>query len=169
VAGFDGTALYLRGVAISDESGTAITAIADAVGVEAVIEARPEATADDAADLEEQLNAFVADNPIRFEPNSAVLTAEGVAVLDQLAARALEFSGVAITVEGHTDTDGEAAANLALSQLRADAVGEALVERGLDADAISAEGFGEQQPVLVDGVEDKLASRRVEFRIQTTP
>ncbi len=166
-AGFDGTALYLGGVAISDESGTAITAIADAVGVEANIEARPDATASDAADLELQLNAFVADNPIRFEPNSAVLTAEGVAVLDQLATLALQFTGVAITVEGHTDTDGEAAGNLTLSQLRADAVRTALVERGLDAAAITAEGFGEQQPVVIAGVEDKLASRRVEFRIQT--
>jgi outer membrane protein OmpA-like peptidoglycan-associated protein len=48
-------------------------------------------------------------------------------------------------------------------------VREALVERGLDGTAITAEGFGEQQPVLIAGVEDKLASRRVEFRIQTTP
>lgn len=169
VAGFDGTALYLNGVAVSDEAGTAIAAIATAVGVDAAIEARPDATADDAAELEQELNAFVGDNPIRFEPNSAVLTPDGVSVVDQLATLALRFTGVAITVEGHTDTDGDAAGNLTLSQLRAEAVREALVERGLDAAAITAEGFGEQQPVLIAGVEDKLASRRVEFRIQTTP
>ncbi len=168
-AGFDGTGLYLTGVAISEETGTAIAAIATAVGVDAEIEARPDATAADAAELEQELNAFVVDNPIRFEPNSAVLTADGVSVVDQLATLALQFAGVAITVEGHTDTDGDAAANLTLSQLRADAVREALVERGLDAAAVTAEGFGEQQPVVVAGVEDKLASRRVEFRIQTTP
>lgn len=167
-AGFDGSALYLTGVAISDESGTAIAAIATAVGVDADITSRPDATADDAAELEQQLNAFVADNPVRFEPNSAVLTADGVGVVDQLATLALQFAGVAITVEGHTDTDGDAAGNLTLSQLRAEAVREALVERGLDVAAVTAEGFGEQQPVVVAGVEDKLASRRVEFRIQTT-
>jgi OOP family OmpA-OmpF porin len=168
-AGFDGTALYLDGVAISDETGSAIGAIAAAVGVDADITARPDATADDAAALEQELNAFVTDNPIRFEQSSAVLTDEGIAVVDQLATLALRFDGVAITVEGHTDTDGDATANLTLSQARADAVRDALVERGLDAAAVTAEGFGEQQPVVVDGVEDKLASRRVEFRIQTTP
>jgi outer membrane protein OmpA-like peptidoglycan-associated protein/uncharacterized surface protein with fasciclin (FAS1) repeats len=168
VAGFDGTTLYLTGVAISGEAATAITAIASAVGVEADIEARPEATEGDAARLEEQLNEFVDANPIRFEPNSAVLTADASDVLDQLATFALEFAGVEITVEGHTDTDGNAAANLTLSQLRADAVRLALASRGLDADAITAQGFGEQRPVLSAGIEDKDASRRVEFRIEAT-
>ena len=39
----------------------------------------------------------------------------------------------------------------------------ALVERGIDAGRLSADGVGAAEPILVDGVEDKLASRRVEF------
>ena len=78
------------------------------------------------------------------------------------------FEGVTITVEGHTDSDGDAIANQILSQQRAEAVRAALAERGVGAATITAEGFGEDRPVLVNGVEDKDASRRVEFRIETT-
>ena len=72
---------------------------------------------------------------------------------------------MAITVAGHTDSDGDADENLVLSQLRAAAVRQALVDRGVEAEAVTAEGFGSTRPVLVDGVEDKAASRRVEFQV----
>ena len=45
------------------------------------------------------------------------------------------------------------------------AVQEALIERGVSRGAVRYEGFGSTQPVLVDGVEDKVASRRVEFAV----
>ena len=105
---------------------------------------------------------------MRFQPGSAVLTADAEAVLDQLAAQALAFGGVTVTIEGHTDSDGDANANLSLSQQRAEAVLAGLVARGLDEGSLTAEGFGETQPVLVGGAEDKDASRRVEFRIEAT-
>ncbi len=38
-----------------------------------------------------------------------------------------------------------------------------LIDNGIDADRLQAIGFGETQPILVDGVEDKAASRRIEF------
>ena len=66
-------------------------------------------------------------------------------------------------IEGHTDTDGDDALNLALSQDRADAVKAFLVDAGIDESRLVATGFGETQPILVDGVEDKAASRRIEF------
>jgi outer membrane protein OmpA-like peptidoglycan-associated protein len=47
-------------------------------------------------------------------------------------------------------------------------VRQALIDRGILADSITAVGFGSEQPVLVDGVEDKAASRRVEFRVVAT-
>lgn len=167
VSGFDGTSLYVRGVYVSEATRDAMQSVADAVGAGAELEPRPDASAADAAALETALNEFVAANPIRFEPTSAVLSADATGVLDELAAQALAFGGVTITIEGHTDSDGDANVNLALSQQRAEAVVAALVERGLDPASLTAEGFGDTQPVLVDGVEDKDASRRVEFRIGT--
>lgn len=168
-AGFDGTTVYASGVVASPAGRDAFTLVAASVDVDAMLEDPPEATVDDAADLEAELNAFVAENPITFPPSSAALDPDALVVVDRLAADALQFTGVAITVEGHTDSDGIPIENLQLSQNRADAVRAALVERGLPEAAVEAVGFGSERPILVDGVEDKAASRRVEFRVVTTP
>jgi outer membrane protein OmpA-like peptidoglycan-associated protein/uncharacterized surface protein with fasciclin (FAS1) repeats len=169
VAGFDGSSLHVAGSYPGDNERDAMTAVADSVGAVAELEPRPDATDDDAIDLEAELNAFVAENPILFEPGSAELSPSADAVIDRIALEAQQFTGVAITVEGHTDSDGVPIENLILSRLRANAVRDALVARGIDAASITAEGFGSDVPVLVDGVEDKAASRRVEFRVVATP
>ena len=70
-------------------------------------------------------------------------------------------------IEGHTDTDGSEDGNLELSQARAESVLAFLVDNGLEAERFTAVGFGETQPVLDDaGVEDKEASRRIEFNVR---
>ena len=147
-----------------------VSSVAAAANVDAVtpLEPRPQATSTDAGTLEAGLNAFVTANPILFEPGAAVLTPSAVAIIDQVAAQALAFGGIAITVEGHTDTDGDPVANVTLSQARANTVREALIERGLDGDTLTAVGFGSDQRVIVDGVEDKEASRRVAFHVAAT-
>lgn len=167
VVGFDGTGISVTGIYRSDQARDVFTAAAAAVEATVELEPPPSATADDAIDLEVQLNAFVAQNPIRFEPGAAVLGETAFAVVDRLARDTQRFTGLSITVEGHTDSDGDAGANLRLSQARADAVRAALVERGVAPEEIAAVGFGSEQPLIVDGVEDKLASRRVEFRVVT--
>lgn len=165
--GYRDGALYVDGVYLGDAERAAMEAAAVAESATADLEPRPQATDAQASTLEADLNAFVVANPVRFEVGSAVLTADAQGVIDALAALAIEFAGVQITVEGHTDSDGDPGRNLTLSQQRAEAVRAALIERGLDAASLIAEGFGSQQPVLVNGVEDKDASRRVEFRIST--
>lgn len=52
-----------------------------------------------------------------------------------------------IRVEGHTDSSGEAEANLELSQQRADAVRQALIDLGVDGDRITSAGMGEDFPI----------------------
>ncbi len=166
--GFASGAISLTGTYLADADGDAMRAAAAAEGVDAQLEQLPPATIDQAAQLEDELNQFVAANPIRFESGSSVLADESAAVLDELAARLAEVPGVTVSVEGHTDSEGDPGRNLTLSQQRADAVRAGLIERGLDQSLVTATGFGITQPVLVDGVEDKDASRRVEFRIATT-
>jgi OOP family OmpA-OmpF porin len=168
-SGFNGVAMYANGVYLTEPGRDAFLAAAAAVDVEAVLTPPPTATEDDAAGLEQQLNAFVADNPILFEPSSAVLTDSAFSVLDRLARDAQQFGGIRITVEGHTDSDGVPIENLQLSRNRAEAVRTALIGRGIAAAAVDAVGFGSERPVIVDGVEDKGASRRVEFRVMTAP
>lgn len=166
--GFDGSSLYISGVYASDAGLAAVQTVAASLGVTAVLEPRPEATGTEATTLEADLNAFVQANPILFDQGAATLSASAAAIIDQIAARALAFGGIALTVEGHTDSDGDPNKNLALSQQRADTVRDALIERGLSAESITAIGYGSDQRVIVAGVEDKDASRRVAFQVEAT-
>ena len=87
---------------------------------------------------------------------------------DQLGqvAQALQDQGEIkpIVVEGYTDSVGSDAANLKLSQARAEAVRSYLVSKGLPGDKLSAVGRGESSPVASNDTPDGRANnRRVEI------
>lgn len=163
--GYDGSALFVRGIVASPEAAEAVTALAEELEAAAELAPRPLASQDDAVALESELNALVAATPVRFEQGGTELLPDAAVVIDRAAALALRLDGIAIVVEGHTDGDGSPARNAQLSQARADAVRDALIVRGLDESAVTAEGLGSQRRIFVDGREDKEASRRVEFRV----
>jgi outer membrane protein OmpA-like peptidoglycan-associated protein len=72
-----------------------------------------------------------------------------------------------LRVEAHTDDQGPDAANLALSQKRADAVKKALVDAGIGGSRITAVGRGEAAPVADNATADGRArNRRVEITVQ---
>lgn len=167
-SGFDGIGLFVSGTYLTEAGRDAVREVADAVGAVADLRPPAAATAADASALEAALNAYVAVNPILFEPGSAVLSGSAAPVLERVARDAQQFAGVAITVEGHTDSAGDPSQNLALSNYRALVVRQALIDLGVPAESITAVGYGSTRPVLVDGVEDKSASRRVEFRVVVT-
>ena len=69
-------------------------------------------------------------------------------------------------IEGHTNRVGPADYNLRLSDARANAVREAIVERGTDADRVSSIGYGESKPIASNrSRRGRAANRRVEFKI----
>lgn len=71
-----------------------------------------------------------------------------------------------IEIRGHTDDVGSAQANQILSMQRAKAVRDYLVERGISADRLSYEGYGESQPLVPnDSPEQRQINRRTEFII----
>jgi outer membrane protein OmpA-like peptidoglycan-associated protein len=69
-----------------------------------------------------------------------------------------------MTVEGHTDSQGKAAYNQALSERRAQVVRDYLVARGIAADRVSAQGFGSSRSVADNtSSEGRANNRRVEI------
>jgi outer membrane protein OmpA-like peptidoglycan-associated protein len=67
-----------------------------------------------------------------------------------------------ILVEGHTDIKGSESYNQQLSERRAQAVRDALVNRGVDSRRLRVIGYGESQPISSDDA----MNRRVELRIE---
>jgi len=68
-----------------------------------------------------------------------------------------------IRIEGHTDATGAAAFNLRLSQARADSVRNALIERGIDPERMTAVGMGEDFPIATNETEaGRARNRRVD-------
>ena len=72
-----------------------------------------------------------------------------------------------VTVEGHTDTQGDDAYNKDLSQRRAAAVVEMLVANGVDGSMLDAIGYGEERPIADNRTKKGRAkNRRVEFVVE---
>jgi len=102
--------------------------------------------------------------PVTFENNSATLTPQGLAVVANLATILKAHPTVRISIQGHTDSRGSDASNLALSQTRAQAVLDALRAQGIAADRMSAAGFGERRPKVPDTSDaNRAVNRRVEL------
>lgn len=73
---------------------------------------------------------------------------------------------IKVELGGHTDSDGDDAKNQLLSENRAKAVVEYLVEKGIAKDRLSYKGYGETQPVVPnDSPENKAKNRRTEVKI----
>ena len=71
-----------------------------------------------------------------------------------------------VRIEGHTDSKGADAYNMELSQRRADAVKEYLMEHGISEEILVAIGYGETRPVDTnDTAEGRAKNRRIEFFI----
>lgn len=112
------------------------------------------------------INTVIELGEVQFEVISAIITPAGQAELQKAVEFFEENPDANAVIEGHTDTDGPAGPNQGLSERRANAVRDFLISQGVDGSRLTAEGFGETQPIIVDGVEDKVASRRIELNIR---
>lgn len=101
-----------------------------------------------------------------FDTGRATLTAESGAVLDNIAAILKAYPAVKLKVGGYTDSVGDEAANLDLSESRAEATVAALVTRGIDGNRLDPEGYGEEFPKGDNGTEEgRQMNRRIDIRV----
>jgi OmpA-OmpF porin, OOP family len=103
-------------------------------------------------------------NGIRFDVNKAIIKPESMGVINSIYSMLKEHPEVNLSVEGHTDSDGDDASNQSLSERRAKAVADQLVSMGIPASRLTSKGWGETKPVGANNTpEGKAANRRVEF------
>ena len=102
---------------------------------------------------------------IYFDVNKDVVKPESYGTLKEIAKILNEVPDVKVKILGHTDSDGQDAANLDLSKRRAASVKAELAKSfGVNTDRLETDGLGETQPVAPnDSPVNKALNRRVEF------
>lgn len=104
---------------------------------------------------------------VHFDFDKSNIRPDAVPVLDEAVETLKAEGGIAVIVDGHTDSVGSEAYNQRLSQRRADAVRQYLVQHGIPSGRVTSEGFGESRPVASNDTEDGRAqNRRVELRVE---
>lgn len=102
--------------------------------------------------------------PIQFEFDSSVLKTSSYATLDKLVKELRDSKG-SVKLDGYASSEGTEAYNLNLSKDRANAVKQYLVNGGVAASSITANGYGEANPVASNATEDgRIQNRRVEIK-----
>jgi OmpA-OmpF porin, OOP family len=131
------------------------------------ISVKPPSAPVDAGVCQQLFSELLAKGKVRFESARADIVPDSAGLLDRLIETALRCPTANIEIAGHTDTDGDDASNLALSEKRAQAVTDYLVKAGLPADRFTAVGYGSSQPVAAnDSDEGKAQNRRIEFLVR---
>jgi OmpA-OmpF porin, OOP family len=103
---------------------------------------------------------------VRFKLDSADLTDEAKATLDNVAKALESQKNISVEIGGYADSLGSAEYNKQLSQKRAEAVRSYLVDKGIDGTRLTAMGFGDQKPVVSNDTDaGREMNRRVEFKV----
>lgn len=104
---------------------------------------------------------------LKFGFDSAKIKPESKATVKQISDYVADKPGYSIKLEGHTDSVGDAKYNQKLSEKRATAVKQVLVDLGVDANKITTEGYGETQPIATNSTkEGRAQNRRVDAKFR---
>lgn len=112
------------------------------------------------------IDQVLANRVVEFENASALLTAAGKQILNELAETLRTIPTKRIDIIGHTDNVGAAVHNLALSRARADSVRIYLVAKGIPPEIMTVSGLGADQPLMDNATEEgRRRNRRIEFKL----
>ena len=163
-------ALTLVGEVASEANKTAIVdaatkAFAPGTIIDKLTVSSAQATDGNASPEIDAINKEIRLRGVNFVTGSADLTPASRTTLDRIAKILAGVKDVRAQVQGHTDNQGDAAANQQLSQRRAASVVAYLVGKGIAADRLVARGFGESRPIAPNATDaGRAKNRRVVFR-----
>lgn len=103
---------------------------------------------------------------VTFNSGTATLSAEAKTRLNLVTAILRQYPGIRFEVGGHTDNIGDPERNQTISEMRASAVKEYLINQGVDADQLESRGYGPEIPIGDNNTaKGRTANRRVELKI----
>ncbi len=109
---------------------------------------------------------LIMPNSITFKTNESVIMASGNKVLDSVTLVAKEYNKTRLQVVGYTDSTGNDAINMPLSERRAAAVANYLALRGVQGARINSYGAGAANPIASNATaEGRAQNRRVEIML----
>ena len=104
---------------------------------------------------------------VKFDFDKATVRPESYGEIRSLADFMQQYPQTTTVVEGHTDAVGSDQYNQRLSERRAQAVRDVLVQQGVDASRVESVGYGESQPIADNSTEaGRQLNRRVEAEVE---
>lgn len=116
------------------------------------------------AAVQTKLNEILLNKKIEFQTGQDVILPVSTPVLEEALAVLKEAPQISVTVNGHTDSRGDPAANKDLSARRAKAVASWFQGRGIEAGRLASAGFGAEKPIDTNDTDaGRARNRRVEI------
>lgn len=134
----------------------------------AVPVATPKATATPAPAAVVTRTNIEINQTIHFRKNSAVIEDSSYAILDLVVGQLKAHPEIVkLSIEGHTDSTGNALFNLYLSKVRANSVRTYMTNKGIEPSRLSTAGWGHEKPMADNRTQEgRQMNRRVEFKIE---
>jgi OOP family OmpA-OmpF porin len=103
---------------------------------------------------------------IYFDQGKATIRPQSRKVLDNAVKVMKDYPSITLEISGHTSSEGDPAFNQRLSQERADAVKQWLVEAGIPAQSVKTRGVGSEEPIANNKTPaGRVKNRRIEFKV----